>query len=101
MVQWRLFFHLEKLVQVKRELLSTGKLPLFFQIKVGDKNIYKMQLSDRDGQLNLNKERIMTYIQLPKNQLVIVGQTKKIPPTAEQERIFAKRQEQYENNSTL
>ena len=76
---------------MKRELLSTGKLPLFFQIKIGNKNVYKMQLSDKHGELDLNKETIMTYIQLPKNQLVIVGQTKKTPPTIEQERIFSKR----------
>ena len=62
MVQWRLFFHLEKLVQVRRELLSTGKLPLFFQIKVGNTNVYKLQLSDNKGNLELHREAIQTYI---------------------------------------
>ena len=74
---------MEKLVQVKRELLDTNKLPCFFQLRVGDKNIYKIQLSDKKGNLILHKEAIQTYIQMPKNQLVIVGKTKKVEPSKE------------------
>lgn len=48
MIQWRLFFHFEKFLQVNKDVLYSGKLPIYLQFCVGDQ-ITKLQISDNRG----------------------------------------------------
>lgn len=58
MIQWRLFFHFEKLLQVNKDILYSGKLPIYLQFCIGDQ-ISKLQISDNRGQVKLQNEKVV------------------------------------------
>lgn len=78
MTQWRIWFYFDKIIDVRRSLLKTGTQPLFLHVKLADQNTYKMQLSDKKGNIELCKERILSYVKVPNQNLIIVGQTQDI-----------------------
>ena len=66
---------MDKLVEIKRKMLHTGNQPLVMHIKLADSSYYQVVLSDKKGNIEVCKEKIKSFVKIPKRDLIIVGQT--------------------------
>ena len=69
---------MDKIIDLKRQNLDTGNLPLFLHIMVSDKNHYRVQLSDKKGNIDIYKEKVISFVKVPHKDLIVVGQTEDI-----------------------